>query len=241
MPTNICIVKAMVFLVVMYECENWTIKKARYWRINAFELWGWRRLGRVPWTARRSNQSILKEISPEYSMAELMLKLKLQSFGHLMQKLTHWKRPWCWERLKVGGEGDDRGWDGWVASPIWWTWFWVSSRSWWWTGKPGVLQSWGRKELDMTELLSWTEPTSVVLPGEFHEQRSLVGYSPWGHKELDMIEWQTLSIFRNSSNKCSHMGWSLFTVDSVEINTALCAITYQPNDSFKKIFVPNST
>ena len=105
------LVKAMIFPVVMYGCDSWTIKKAEHQRIDAFELWCWRRLFRVPWTARRSNQSILKEISPEYSLEELMLKLKLQNFGHLMWR-THLKRPWCWERLKAGGEGDDRGWDG---------------------------------------------------------------------------------------------------------------------------------
>ena len=86
LPTKVCLVKAMVFPVVMYGCENWTIKKAECWRIDSFELWSWRRLLRVPWTARKSNQSILKEISPEYSLEGLMLKLKLQYFGHLMQK-----------------------------------------------------------------------------------------------------------------------------------------------------------
>ena len=125
----------------MYGCESWTIKKAACQRIDAFKLWCWRRLLRVPWTARRSNQSILKEISPEYSLEGLILKLKLQYFGHVMWELTHWKRPWCWERLKAGGEGKDRGWDGWMASSTWWTWVWVSSGSWWWTAKPGMLQS----------------------------------------------------------------------------------------------------
>ena len=86
MPTKVCLVKAMVFPVVMYRCESWTIKKNQHWRIDAFELWCWRRLLRVPWTARRSNQSILKEISPEYSLEGLMLKLKLQYFGHLMRR-----------------------------------------------------------------------------------------------------------------------------------------------------------
>ena len=108
-PTKVCLVKAMIFPVVMYGCESWTIKKAESQRIDAFELWYWRRLLRVPWTARRSNQSILKEISPEYSLEGLMLKLKLQYFGHLMLELTRWKRHSCQERLKVGGEGDDRG------------------------------------------------------------------------------------------------------------------------------------
>ena len=95
------------------------------------------------WTARRSNQSIRKEISPEYSLEGLRLKLKLQYFGLPMWKLTHWKRPWSWERLKAGGDRDNRGWDGWVALPTQWTWVWASSRSWWWTGEPGLLQSMG--------------------------------------------------------------------------------------------------
>ena len=93
LPTKVCLIKAMVFPVVMYGCESWTMKKAEHLRIDAFELWCWRRLLRVPWTARRSNQSILKEISPEYSLEGVMLKLKLQYFGHLMQKLTHLERP----------------------------------------------------------------------------------------------------------------------------------------------------
>ena len=93
LPTKVRLVKALVFPVVMYGCESWTIKKAECHKIDAFELWCWRRLLRVPWTARRSNQSILKEISPEYSLEGLMLKLKFQYFGHLMQRLTHWKRP----------------------------------------------------------------------------------------------------------------------------------------------------
>ena len=109
-PTKVHLIKAMVFPVVMYRCESWTIKKAEHWRIDAFELWCWRRLLRVPWIASRSNQSILKEISPEYSLEGLMLKLKLQYFGHLMGRTDSLKRPWCWERLKVGGEGDDRRW-----------------------------------------------------------------------------------------------------------------------------------
>ena len=143
----------------MYRYESWTIKKAEHQRIDAFKLWCWRRLLRVSWTARRSNQSILKEINLEYSLEGLMLKLKLQYFGHLMERTTLWRRPWCWERLKAGGKGVDRGWDGCMVSPSGWTWVWVSSGSWWWTGKPGMLQSRGHKELDMTEWLDWTEPT----------------------------------------------------------------------------------
>ena len=136
LPTKVCLVKAVVFPVVMYGCESWTINKAEHRRINAFELWCWRRLLRVPWTARRSNPSIIKEISPEYSLERLMLKLRLPCFGHL----THWKRPWCWERLKAGWEGANIGWDGWLTSQTQWAWLWVGSGSWWWTTRPGVLQ-----------------------------------------------------------------------------------------------------
>ena len=93
LPTKVHLVKAMVFPVVTYGCESWTIKTAEYLRINAFELWCWRRLLRVSWTAKRSNQSILKETSLEYSLEGLMLKLKFQYLGHLMQRLTYWKRP----------------------------------------------------------------------------------------------------------------------------------------------------
>ena len=99
----------MVFPVVTYGCENWTIKKAERRRTDAFELWFWRRLLRIPWTARRSNQSILKEISPEYSLEGLMLKLKLQYFGHLMQRTDLSEKTLMLGRLNVGGEGDDRG------------------------------------------------------------------------------------------------------------------------------------
>ena len=151
------LVKAMVFPVVVYGCESWTVKKAEHQRIDAFELWCWRRLLRVPWTARRSNLSIIKEISPEYSLEGLMLKLKFQSFGHLMQRTTHLKRPWCWERLKAGEEEDHKGWDGWMASPTRWTWVWVNSRSWWWTGRPGVLRCMGSQRIGLNRAteLNW--------------------------------------------------------------------------------------
>ena len=138
LSTRVFLVKAMVFPVVMNVCESWTMKKAEHWCIDAFELWCWRRLLRVPWTARRSNLSILKEISPGCSLEGLMLKLKLQYFDHLMLRLTYLKRPWCWERLRAGGEGDDRGWDGQMASLTQWTWVWVNSGSWWWARRPGV-------------------------------------------------------------------------------------------------------
>ena len=108
MPTKVRLVKAMVFPVVVHGCESWTIKKAERQRIDAFELWCWRRFLRVPWTARRSNQSILKEISPEYSLERRMLKSK-QYFGHLMQRTDSLEKTLMLGRLKTGGEGDNRG------------------------------------------------------------------------------------------------------------------------------------
>ena len=137
----------MVFPVVTYGCESWTIKKAEHQRTDAFELWGWRRLLKVPWIARRSNQSIVKEISPGCSLEGMMLKLKLQYLATWCEELTHLKRPWSWERLRARGEGDNRGWDGWMASPTQWTWVWINSRSWWWTGRPGMLQSLGSQRV----------------------------------------------------------------------------------------------
>ena len=130
------------------DCE-----KAEHWRIDAFERWCWRRLLRVPWTARRSNQSILKEISPGISLEGMMLKLKLQYFGHLMRRGDSSEKIWCWEGLKAGGEGDDRGWDGWMATLTLWTWVWVNSGSWWLAGRPGILKFMGSWELDCEE--SW--------------------------------------------------------------------------------------
>ena len=133
--------------------ESWVPK------INSFELWCWRRLLRVPWTAKRSNQSILKEISPGCSLKGLKdWSWNSNTLATWCEELAHWKRPWCWERLKAGGEGDDRGWDGWMASPTQWTWVWASSGRWWRTGKPGMLQSTGSQIVGhywVTEL-NWT-------------------------------------------------------------------------------------
>ena len=137
LPTKLHLVKAMVFPVVMYGCESWTIKKAKCQRIDASELWCWRRLLRVPWTAT----------SPSWRKSVLNIHWKdwcwswnsntLATFR--CKELTHLKRPWCWERLKAGGKGDDRGWDGGIASLTLWTSVWVSSGSWWWTRRPGML------------------------------------------------------------------------------------------------------
>ena len=139
-----------VFPVVMYGCESWTIKKAECQRTDAFELWCWRRLLSIPWTARRSNQTILKEISPRCLLEGLMLKLKLQYFGYLMWRVDSLEKTLM---LGAGGERDNKGWDGWMASRTRWTWVWVNSESWWWTGRPGVLWFMGVAK----SLSDWTE------------------------------------------------------------------------------------
>ena len=166
----------------MYGC--WTIKKPERRRMDAFELWSWRRLLRLPWTARRSNQSILKEISPGCSLEGLTLKLKLQYFGHLMRRADSFEKTWCRERLKVGGEGDDRWWDGWMASLIQWTWVWASSWSWWWTGTPGMLQSMGSQRVghDWATELNWYIYLCLAVVGLLLLLLSLVAVrgSGWG-------------------------------------------------------------
>ena len=118
--------KAMIFPVVMYRCENWTIKKAEHQRTEDFKLWCWRRLLRVPWTARRSNQSILRKSTLYIHWKDW--SWSSNTLATWCEEPTHWKRPWCWGRLKAGGEGNSRGWDGWMASLTWWTWVWTNFR-----------------------------------------------------------------------------------------------------------------
>ena len=150
LPTKVHLVKALVFPVVMYGCESWTVRKTECQKIDAFKLWCWRSLLRVPWTARKSNQSILKEISPGCHWKDWCWSWNSNTLAILCKELTHWKRPWCLKGLGAG-EGDDRGWDGWMVSLTRWTWVWVNSGSLWWTGRPGVAES------DTTEWLNWTE------------------------------------------------------------------------------------
>ena len=153
------LVKVMVFPLVKYGCESWTVKKAEHRKIDAFKLWCWRRLLRVPWTARRAIQSILKEISPGCSLEAMMLKLEIpvlwppHAKSWLIGKDSDAGRDW----LGAGGEGDDRRWDGWMASPTWWTWVWVNSGRWWWTGRPGMLGVIHGVAKCRTELSDWTE------------------------------------------------------------------------------------
>ena len=174
------------------------MKKAECRRIDAFELWCWRRLLRVPWTARRSNQSILKEISPGYLLEGLMLKLKLQYFGHLMQRADSLEKT-----LMLGGiEGrrrkDDRGWDGWMASPTRWTWIWVNFGSWWWTGRPGVLRFMGSQRVghDWETELNWTDTVSRLHTSDL--QRGSC-------ERFTLLPYHELSVLSNGSNATSSL------------------------------------
>ena len=180
------------------------MKKAECQRINAFELWCWGRILRVPWTARRSNQSILKEISPGCSLEGLTLKLKRQYFGHQMQRADSSEKPWCWERLRAGGEGDDRGWDGWMASPTQWTWVWVNSRSWWWTGRAGVLWFMGSQRVrhDWATELNWLErhvtPTAFYIKqywNRYWQTRKFILWTDIVSLWYGHIQYSTLNVF----------------------------------------------
>ena len=156
LSTKVGLVKAMVFSsnhVWMWELDY----KVERWRIYAFELWCWRRCLRVPRTSRRSNQFILKEISPGCSLEGLKLRLKLQYFGHLIWKADSLEKTLMLERFREGGEGDDKGWDGWMASLPQWIWVWVNSGSWWWTGSSRVLWFMGSQRVghDWASELNW--------------------------------------------------------------------------------------
>ena len=149
-PTKVRLVKAMVFPVVMCGCESWTVKKAERQRIDAFELLGLQGDPTSPFWRRSVLGVLWKEWCWSWSSRTLATSC---------EELTHWKRLWCWEGLGVGGKGDDRGWDGWMASPTWWTWVWVDSGSWWWTGRPGILWLMGSQKVrhDWATELNWTE------------------------------------------------------------------------------------
>ena len=169
LPTKVHLVKAMVFPVVMYGCESWTVKKTECWRIDTFELWCWRRLLRVSWTERKSNQSILRRSLLGVHWKDWCWNWNCNTLATWYEELTHWKRPWYWERLRAGGEWDNRGWDGWMASLTQWTWVWVDSWSWWWTGRPGVLWFMGSQRVrhDWVTDLNWTNMTILNLRARF--------------------------------------------------------------------------
>ena len=164
LPTKVHLVKAMVFPVVMYGCESWTVKKAECWRIDAFELWcgedSWESLG------LQGDPTILKEISPGISLEGMMLKLKLQYFGHLMRRVDSLEKTLMLGGIGAGGEGADRGWDGWMASLTRWTRVWVNSGSWWWTGRPGVLRFMGSQRVghDWSTDLIWSDTPVNLSP-----------------------------------------------------------------------------
>ena len=168
LPTKVHVVKAMVFPVVMYGCESRTVKKAEHWRIDAFELWCWRRLLRVPRTVRRSVLSV--------HWKDWYWSWNSNTFATSCEELTHWKRPSCWKGLEAGGEGDDRGWDGWIASLTRWTWVWVNSGSCWWIGRPCVLRFMGLQS--RTWLSSWTELNWMYFRKEYQRWSALL---TWQH------------------------------------------------------------
>ena len=148
----------MVFPVVMYGCESWTVKRAERRRIDAFELWCWRRLLRVPWTARRLVLGVLWK--------DWCWSWNSNTLATSCEDLTHWKRLWCWEGLGTGGKGDNIGWEGWMASPTRWMWVWVNSGNWWWTGRPGVLRFMGSRRVghDWVTELNWASFWLMSLP-----------------------------------------------------------------------------
>ena len=193
------------------------MKKAEHRRIDAFELWCWRRLLRVPWTARRSNQSILKEISPGISLEGVMLKLKFQYFGHLMWRVDSLEKLWCWEGLGARREGDDRGWDVWMASLTRWTWVWVNSGSWWWTGRPGVLRFMGSQRVghDWVTELNWTDGGPPWLqPRFFCPQKPILD-------SLENTYFRIMILNNKLSKEQLHGKWYLYFLFNAWINIYL--------------------
>ena len=180
----------------MYGCESWTIKKTERQRMDAFKVWCWRRLLRVPWIARRSNQSVPKEINPEYSLEGLMLMLKLHTLATCCKELTHWKRFSCWERLKAGGEGGHRGWDGWMASLT--QGVWASSGRWWRTGKPGVLKfmGWQRVRQDLVPEQVYVWP-AVELGFCWVWEGGRYTPGGWGAKQIQQVGCHLLTKTRS--------------------------------------------
>ena len=151
LPTKVCLYQSCGFS--SSHVSMWNLNHKEGWQLKNWYFWtGWRIPSKTPWTAGRSNQSILQETNSEYSLEGLMLKLKRKCFGHLMRRVTHWKRSWCWERLKAGGEAENRWWGGWMALLTQWTWIWASSGRCWRTGKPGEVRGVAKSQT----WLNWT-------------------------------------------------------------------------------------
>ena len=163
------LVKAVVSPVFMYGCESWTVKKAEHRRIDALELWCWTRCSRVLLNCKEIHRSV-----PGIHWKDWCWSWNSNILATWCKELTHLKRPWCWEWLRVGGEGDDRGWDGWMASPTQWTWVCVDSGSWWWTGRPRVLQFMGSRS--RTWLSDWTELNWNMV---IHKEQYCTASSNW--------------------------------------------------------------
>ena len=186
---------------------------------NAFELWCWRRLLRVPWIARRSNQSILKEISPGCSLEEWMLKLKPEYFGHLMQRTGSFEKTLIWERLGASWEGDDRRWDSWMASPTQWTWVWVDFGSWWWTGRPGVLQFMESQRVGH----AWVTKLNWTMKGEIIRKET-------GGGEEDLVrETETWQYFLKPWIKLHLKSLQLLRFQNTWGNTCDWCVCYSPS------------
>ena len=175
-PSLLFDLRPMIFLVVMYGCESWTIMKAECWIIDGFELWCQRRLLRVPWVWDQTSQSKSKSVL-NIHWKDRFWNWNPNTLAAWWEELTHWKRPWCWRRLKAGEEGDSRRWDVWMASPIQWTWVWANSGSRWWTGKPGVLQSMESQRVRH----DWeTEPIEESVWVAMKSGHEVVALAKWG-------------------------------------------------------------
>ena len=237
--TKVHIVKAMVFPVVMYGCGSWTIKKAEHQKIGAFELWCWRRLLRVPWTTRRSNQSILKEFNPKYSLEGLMMKLKLQYFGHLMLRVDSLEKTPILGKSK-GKRRGCRRWGSWIASLTQWTWVWANSRRQWRTGKPAVLQSMGSQRVGyilvtkpqqtfqflLLWFVFWKISVFLMVSSQWHYWHS------WPHHSLELRNVQQCPWLDGYSSVPTHAAQPSFQTlwlcnsFGAEIDTSWAALIY---------------
>ena len=214
----------MVFPVVMYGCERWTIKKAEHQRIDAFELWCWRRLLRVPCVQGDPS-------SPSWRISVLNIHWKgwywswnSNTLATWCEEPTHRKRPWCWERLKAGGEGDNRGWDGWMASLTRWIRVWVASGSWWRTGKPGVLPVHGVAE-SQTWLSNWTE----LKQSWARTQTKLGAFNTFLSATDKITRWKSAKMYKMWTTQLIRVNWHLQYINNSIIHLLQASIDH-PQD-----------